>query len=107
MNSHSVSPVLPDETDTNSNKQPSTMYSDDEKLETIGRKVSAIINGNIFSDTRTSDNGNISSENDKTYTKKRCTDCKEERESTEDAANDSFTDEDCETYNHLALRRKR
>lgn len=109
MDSRSPSPTILSQADAvNSNMPETAMYnSDDEKLETIGRKVSAIINGNIFTDTRSSDNGNMSSETDEVLHKRRCSEPKEERESTEDAANDSFTDDEREHCNHLALRRKR
>lgn len=73
MDSRSPSPELLDQADTeNSNTQSTRMYSDDENLETIGRKVSAIINGNTFLDIRTaSDNGNISSETEEVVGKRR------------------------------------
>lgn len=72
LDSRSPSPVLLDQADTvNSNTQSTRMYSDDENLETIGRKVSAIINGNTFLDIRTSDNGNISSETEEIVGKRR------------------------------------
>lgn len=72
MDSRSPSPVLLDQADTvNSNTQSTRMYSDDENLETIGRKVSAIINGNTFLDIRVSDNGNISSETEEVMGKRR------------------------------------
>lgn len=83
-----------EEADTvNSNTRPVRMCSDDdEKLETMGRKVSAIINGNIFTEMRTSENGNsILSEE----ILRRTSESKDDlNESTEDAAHDSFTDEE-------------
>lgn len=90
----------------NSNAPQLRMYSDDDTLDTIDRKVSAMFNGNIFGDTRVSDNGNFSSETDDAVRKRRCPETKEERESTEDAANDSFSEEEGGVYN-LQLRRKR
>lgn len=72
IDSRSPSPVLLDEADTaNSNTQATRLYSDDENLETIGRKVSAIINGNTFLDIRPSENGNIFSEAEEIVGKRR------------------------------------
>lgn len=96
---------LQDQSDTvNSNTQ--TMHdSDDENLETIGRKLSFIKanTDNIFSDTRTSDNGNISDEIEGVLRHKICSD-RQILDSAEDAPNDSLTDE--EGHYDDSLRRR-
>lgn len=107
MDSRTPSPTMLDQSDAvNSNTPQLRMYSDDETLETIDRKVSAMFNVNRFGDTRASDNGNFSSETEDVVSKRRCPETKEERESTEDAANDSISEEEGGVYN-LQLRRKR
>ncbi|XP_018323033.1 mitogen-activated protein kinase kinase kinase 13 isoform X2 [Agrilus planipennis] len=83
--------------------------SDDDHLETIGRKVSEIItitNGNILTDTRSLENGNVSDNIDGVLKKRRCSETKE-LESAEDATNDSLTDEEGEDgqYDHSLRRR--
>lgn len=101
-----------DQADTvNSNAQPTRDYSDDDRLETIGRKVSEAIisatNGNIISDIRSSDNGNITDSIDEVLRKRRCSDTRKRVDSAEDVANDSFTDEEGEVQCNYTLRRKR
>ncbi|XP_017767959.1 PREDICTED: mitogen-activated protein kinase kinase kinase 12 isoform X3 [Nicrophorus vespilloides] len=84
-------------------------YSDEDNLETLRRKVSAVTeiisatNGNIF------DNGNVSEDIQEAIRKRRCS---ESRSSCHDnvvvdATNDSFTDEEGEVgeYN-MSLRRR-
>lgn len=105
MDSRTTSPTMLDQSDAVNSNAPQ-LYSDDETLDTIDRKVSAMFNGNIFGDTRTSDNGNFSSETEDGIRKRRCPEMKEERESTEDAANDSISEGEGGVYN-LQLRRKR
>lgn len=111
MSSRSPSPDLMDQSDTvNSNIQ-NVRYSDDDNLETIGRKVSEIIsatNGNIFSDNRNSDNGNVSDDADGVLKKRRCSETRDALDSGEDCANDSFTDEEGEVVQcDQSLRRRR
>lgn len=75
--------------------------SEEDNLDTLDRKVSEIKIGTIFS----TDNGNIPHHLDEIIRKRTCSDSR--HDSTEDAANeDSFTDEEGETYNH-SLRRRR
>ncbi|XP_022917912.1 mitogen-activated protein kinase kinase kinase 13-B isoform X2 [Onthophagus taurus] len=103
-----------DETDdVNRNAQPTRDYSDDDRLETIGRKVSAaligVTNGNIVSDIRTSsDNGNITDglDLDEVLRKRRCSDTRQIIDSAEDITNDSVTDEEGEDQYNYSLRRK-
>ena len=109
--SRSSTPDLLDQTDAeNSNAQLPRDYSDDDQLETIGRKVSkaiiSVTNGNIISDIRRSDNGNISDTIDEVLKKRRCSDTRQ-IESTEEVTNDSVTDEEGEVPYNYTLRRKR
>ncbi|KAF5280522.1 hypothetical protein FQR65_LT00273 [Abscondita terminalis] len=99
------SPRLPDQSDTvNSNTQ-TIRDSDDDNLETIGRKLSIIRanTDNIFSDTRPSDNGNISDEIEEVLRKKRCPDS-QILDSAEDAPNDSLTDDEVQYDDSLRRR---
>lgn len=109
LDSRSSSPGLVDQSDTvNSNTQ-TIRDSDDDNLETIGRKLSIIRanTDNIFSDTRTSDNGNVSDDIDGVLRKKRCSD-REALDSAEDAPNDSLTDEEGDVGQYDdSLRRRR
>ncbi|XP_044268988.1 mitogen-activated protein kinase kinase kinase 13-A isoform X2 [Tribolium madens] len=70
-------------------------FSDEDNLETLGRKVSALKNGNIFTDIQNSaENGNVKN-------------CACAQDSTEDACNDSFTDEEGEVYNNTLWRKSK
>lgn len=103
VDSRSNSPTLFDTADSvNRNIGPGD-YNEEDNLETLDRKVSEIKIGTIFS----SDNGNISHHLDEIIRKRTCSESRHDLDSTEDAANeDSFTDEEGETYNH-SLRRRR
>ncbi|KAK9746504.1 Protein tyrosine and serine/threonine kinase [Popillia japonica] len=95
IESRTSSPDMLDQADTvNSNAQPTRDYSDDDRLETIGRKVSEAI---------------ISATNDsidEVLRKRRCSDTRKRVDSAEDVANDSFTDEEGEVQCNYTLRRK-
>ncbi|XP_045462128.1 mitogen-activated protein kinase kinase kinase 13-B isoform X2 [Harmonia axyridis] len=83
-------------------------YSDEDNLETLAQKVSALKNGNIFMDLNgCAENGNLTDHYGNEITRKRTTsETRDVLDSTEDAANeDSYTDEEGETYNHT-LKRK-
>lgn len=103
VDSRSTSPIIFDTEDSvNRNIGPTRVSSEEDNLETIGRKVSAIKIGTIFSP----ENGNISDNLGEIIRQRTCSETRDELDSTEDAANeDSFTDDEGETYNHL--RRKR
>ncbi|KAJ8966883.1 hypothetical protein NQ314_003247 [Rhamnusium bicolor] len=103
MDSRSTSPVIFDPEDSvNRNIGPPRASSEEDNLETIGRKVSAIKIGTIFSP----ENGNISDNLGEIIRQRTCSETRDELDSTEDAANeDSFTDEEGEIYNNH-LRRK-
>lgn len=109
MSCRSSSPELENQSDSvNSNTQ-RIRDSDDDNLETIGRKLSIIRanTDNIFSDTQLSNNGNISDDIDGVLRQKRCTN-KEILDSAEDAPNDSLTDEECDIGRYDdSLRRRR
>lgn len=104
VNSERTSPVMFNSEDTvNSNIHPQRDSSEEDNLETIGRKVSAIKIGTMFSP----ENGNLSSNLGDIMRQRTRSETKNDLESTEDAANeDSFTDEEGEIYNQ-SLRRKR
>ncbi|KAK9886827.1 hypothetical protein WA026_018479 [Henosepilachna vigintioctopunctata] len=83
-------------------------YSDEDNLETLARKVSALKNGNLFMDiNRSAENGNVTEHFGGDIARKRTSsETRDVLDSTEDAANeDSYTDEEGETYNHT-LKRK-
>ncbi|CAH1155734.1 unnamed protein product [Phaedon cochleariae] len=76
--------------------------SEEDNLETIGRKVSAIKMSAMFSP----ENGNISSSLDDIIRHRTCSETRDDLDSTEDQANeDSFTDEEGEIYNQSLRRR--
>jgi hypothetical protein len=95
-----------DQEDTlNRNDNPRRESSDEDNLETIGRKVSALKNGNIFTDIQISnENGNVTTELGDVL-RKSCSKTCNGQDSTEDMCNDSFTDEEGEVYNSLRRRR--
>ncbi|XP_018568344.1 mitogen-activated protein kinase kinase kinase 13 isoform X2 [Anoplophora glabripennis] len=103
VDSRSTSPIIFDSEDSvNRNIGPPRASSEEDHLETIGRKVSAIKIGTIFSP----ENGNISDNLGEIIRQRTCSETRDELDSTEDAANeDSFTDEEGEIYNNH-LRRK-
>ncbi|KAL3284694.1 hypothetical protein HHI36_018843 [Cryptolaemus montrouzieri] len=82
-------------------------YSDEDNLETLARKVSALKNGNLFMDiNRSPENGNLTDHFGNDVRKRTTSETRDVLDSTEDAANeDSYTDEEGETYNH-SLKRK-
>jgi mitogen-activated protein kinase kinase kinase 13 len=94
-----------DQEDTlNRNDNPRRESSDEDNLETIGRKVSALKNGNIFTDIQISnENGNVTTELGDVL-RKSCSKTCNGQDSTEDMCNDSFTDEEGEVYNSLRRR---
>ncbi|XP_063910272.1 mitogen-activated protein kinase kinase kinase 13-like isoform X2 [Zophobas morio] len=93
---------LYDQEDTlNRNDTTCRESSDEDHLETIGRKVSALRNGNIFPDIQiATENGNVTTDLSEVLRAKTCNG----QDSTEDACNDSFTDEEGEVYNSLRRR---
>lgn len=104
VDSRSTSPTLFDADDSvNRNIGPPRVSSEEDNLEQIGRKVSEMKIGTIFSP----ENGNISHTIDDIIRKRTCSETRDDLDSTEDAAcEESFTDEERETYNH-SLRRRR
>ncbi|XP_065160708.1 mitogen-activated protein kinase kinase kinase 13 isoform X3 [Atheta coriaria] len=101
-----------DESDNvNSNSQ-TRDYSDEDTLETIGRKVSEVSeiisanNGNMFTD-RLAENGNVSEDIEEVLRKRRCSDTRHTTldSGEEDVANDSCTDEEGEIGRKYSLRR--
>ncbi|KAJ8954614.1 hypothetical protein NQ318_003148 [Aromia moschata] len=103
VDSRSTSPIIFDSEDSvNRNIGPPRASSEEDNLERIGRKVSEIKIGSIFSP----ENGNISDDIGEIIRQRACSETRDELDSTEDAANeDSFTDEEGEIYNNH-LRRK-
>lgn len=99
---HSKSLIYAQEDSINRNDGPQRESSDEDNLETIGRKVSELKNGNIFSDIQ-AENGNVT---DLEELRKTCVKCCNGQDSTEDACNDSFTDEEGEVYNNTLRRRR-
>ncbi|VEN45229.1 unnamed protein product [Callosobruchus maculatus] len=76
--------------------------SEEDNLETIGRKVSAIKIGSMFSP----ENGNISNSIGDIMRQRTRSETKDDLDSTDNAANeDSFTDEEGEIYNPTLRRR--
>lgn len=102
VDSRSNSPTAFDTDDSVNRNIASRLSSEEDKLETLDRKVSEIKIGTMFS----TDNGNISHHLDEIIRKRASSETRDVLDSTEDAANDSFTDEEGETYNH-SLRRRR
>ncbi|KAG5867706.1 hypothetical protein JTB14_019123 [Gonioctena quinquepunctata] len=102
IDSRCTSPTIFDcEDSVNRNIAPGAS-SEEDNLETIGRKVSAIKIASIFSP----ENGNLSSSLDEIIRHRTCSETRDDLDSTEDAANeDSFTDEEGEIYNHSLRRR--
>ncbi|KAF5288232.1 hypothetical protein FQA39_LY04000 [Lamprigera yunnana] len=100
------SPQLIEQSDTVNCNTQTIRDSDDDNLETIGRKLSIIRanTDNIFSDTRTPDNGNISDEIEEVLRNKRSSD-RQISDSAEDAPNDSLTDEEGQYDDSLRRRR--
>lgn len=113
IDSRSPSPTMNlDQVDAlNCNAQPCHDYSDDDNLKTISEKVDALMsctNGNIFSEIRTSQNGNILDEMEVVLREKRYSDTRPTVDSMEDCPNDSYTDEEGEVLqSYPSLRRKR
>lgn len=95
----------------NCNAQPVHDYSDDENLKSISEKVTALMsstNGNIFSEIRTPQNGNILDEMEVVLRERRYSDTRQAIDSMEDCPNDSYTDEEGEVLQSFpSLRRKR
>ncbi|XP_074033037.1 mitogen-activated protein kinase kinase kinase 13 wallenda isoform X1 [Leptinotarsa decemlineata] len=105
VDSRSTSPIDFDcEDSVNRNIVPGAS-SEEDNLETIGRKVSAIKIAAIFSP----ENGNLSSgisDMGDMIRQRTNSETRDDLDSTEDAANeDSFTDEEGEVYNHSLRRR--
>ncbi|XP_049818926.1 mitogen-activated protein kinase kinase kinase 13 isoform X3 [Aethina tumida] len=100
VDSRSTSPILfnQDDDTINRNMDHPRLSSDEENLETLGRKVSEMRISTLFS----SENGNLTDDLGEIIRKKASCDT---RDSTEDAANDSFTDEEGEICNHSLRRR--
>ncbi|RZC37328.1 mitogen-activated protein kinase kinase kinase 13, partial [Asbolus verrucosus] len=99
---HVLTDIYDQEDTINRNDGTHRVSSDEDNLETLGRKVSAIKNGNIFTDIRISaENGNVTTEIGDVIRKTCC----DGQDSTEDACNDSFTDEEGEVYNNSLRRR--
>ncbi|XP_015833522.1 mitogen-activated protein kinase kinase kinase 13 isoform X2 [Tribolium castaneum] len=100
---HSESLIYDQEDTLNQNDATRREFSDEDNLETLGRKVSALKNGNIFTDIQNSaENGNVT---DLDVLRKNCA-CSAQ-DSTEDACNDSFTDEEGEVYNNTLWRKSK
>ncbi|CAG9855934.1 unnamed protein product [Phyllotreta striolata] len=85
------------------NRNVQNMSSEEDNLETIGRRVSAIKIDTIFSP----ENGNLSTTICDIMRQRTFSETRDDLDSTEDAANDSVSDEEGEVYNQTLRRRSK
>ncbi|CAH1105459.1 unnamed protein product [Psylliodes chrysocephalus] len=94
--------IFESEDSVNRNIHPQ-ISSEEDNLETIGRKVSAIKIDTMFSP----ENGNLSTNFCDIMRQRSFSETRDDLDSTEDAANDSVSDEEGEVYNQSLRRRSK
>lgn len=104
MFSRTHSHIYDQDDNLNRNDCSHRLSSDEDNLATIGRKVSELKNCNMFADI-SMENGNVATELDEVL-RINCSNTCIGQDSTEDACNDSFTDEEGEVYNNYLRRRR-